>query len=279
MADMSFLPEDYLDKRAQRRTNIICVTLFVVVMGAVIGAYVVSDRQRMEVRSQRDKVNARFTEAAARLEQLDELQKQKDQMLKKARVTGSLLEKLPRSLILSQMVNAMPNTLSLLEVELETTVLKPTGPSPRTSLEKAKADAKSRKAKTAEPEIEVKPLQIKLIVVGVAKTDAEVSQFMSDVKDLPLFSHVNLSFSEEIKMNEAPMRKFKLEIIVNQEIDFRKFEPVMVKRDLKQNPMGSTINIDENGRVVPRPPGAPGGPSSDLIKNASDAPRRSLNKD
>jgi len=283
MADMSFLPEDYLDKRAQRRTNVICVTLFVIVMSAVIGAYVVSDRQRMEVRQHREIVNKRFTEAARRLEQLDELQKQKEQMLKKAKVTGSLLEKLPRSLILSQLVNAMPTTLSLLELELETTVVKPSAPTARTSIEKAKSKRPAaRKGAEAEPEPDVKPVQIKLSVTGVAKTDVEVSQFMTDIKATPLFANVNLGFSEEIKFNDSPMRKFRLEIIVNQDIDFRKFEPVMVKRELKQNPMGSTINIDENGKVVPRVPGGPAGntgANTDLIKNASDNPRRTLKKD
>ena len=278
MADMSFLPEDYLERRAQRRTNIICVTLFVVVMSTVIGAYFVSDQQRTDVRKHRDVVNARFTDAARRLEQLDELYKRKEQMLKKAKVTGSLLEKLPRSLILSQLVNAMPTTLSLLEVELETTVLKPTAAAVRTAMEKAKADAKAKRsaakkgAPAAEPEIEVKPTQIKLIITGVAKTDVEVSQFMADIKNTPIFDNVNLGFSEQVKINEVSMRKFKIEIIVNQEIDFRQFEPVMVKRDLKQNPMGATVNINENGQVVPRLP------RSDLIKNASDT-ASNLNKD
>lgn len=278
MADMSFLPEDYLERRAQRRTNVICVTLFVIVMSTVVGAYFVSDQQRTDVRKHRDVINARFTEAARRLEQLDELYKRKEQMLKKAKVTGSLLEKLPRSLILSQLVNAMPTTLSLLEVELETTVLKPTASAARTALDKAKADSKSKKASTkngapaAEPEIEVKPTQIKLAITGVAKTDVEVSQFMADIKETPLFSNVNLGYSEQVKINEVAMRKFKIEIIVNQEIDFRQFEPVMVKRDLKQNPMGSTVNINEDGQVVPRLP------RNDLIKNASDTASK-LNKD
>ncbi len=278
MADMSFLPEDYLERRAQRRTNVICVTLFVIVMSTVIGAYFVSDQQRTDVRKHRDVINARFTEAARRLEQLDELYKRREQMLKKAKVTGSLLEKLPRSLILSQLVNAMPTTLSLLEVELETTVLKPTASAARTALEKAKADGKVKKAApkkggpASEPEIEVKPTQIRLIITGVAKTDVEVSQFMADIKETPLFSNVNLGYSEQVKINEISMRKFKIEIIVNQGIDFRQFEPVMVKRDLKQNPMGGTVNINENGQVVPRLP------RNDLIRNASDTAGK-LNKD
>ena len=32
MADSNFLPEDYVEKKTQRRTNIISLTLFVVVM-------------------------------------------------------------------------------------------------------------------------------------------------------------------------------------------------------------------------------------------------------
>ena len=37
MSNQTFLPEDYIAHKAERRTNIICVILFVVVMVAVFG--------------------------------------------------------------------------------------------------------------------------------------------------------------------------------------------------------------------------------------------------
>ena len=271
MPDMSFLPEDYLEKRAQRRANVICVTLFVIVVAGVLGAFYVGGRQQSEVKAQLDDVNRRFAEAEQRLIQLDELEKRKAQMMRKAKLTGALLERLPRSLVLSQLINNMPTSVSLLELELETSVVNRSASLARTSLDQAKAKKKNAKAEPDGPEI--KPTQVAVNLVGVATTDVEVAQYMADLKSSPLFLSVNLGFSEEIKINDVAMRKFRIETIVNQDIDLRDYEPVMVKRDLKQNPMGSTINIDENGNVVADKPVVVDNP---LIKNASDNNRKSL---
>ena len=57
--------------------------------------------------------------AAQRIEQFNQLQGQKEKMLRKAKVTSVLIERIPRSVILAELINHMPGTLSLLEfVEL-----------------------------------------------------------------------------------------------------------------------------------------------------------------
>lgn len=267
MTDNSFVPEDYLDKRAARRTNLICVTLFIVVMGAVVGAYFFTDKQRVDVRGELADVNERVAEAGRRLEQLDQLQKSKDQMLRKAKITGTLVERIPRSLLLSQLINNMPTTLSLLELELSTEVIQYKSNAPRTAMDKAKqkADAKSKN----EPDLpDPKATRMTLLITGVARTDVEVAQFMNDLTKLPLFASVNLGFSEEIKIQDEPMRKFKIEAAIEQAIDLERFEPLMVKR-LKQNPMGNTIAIDSEGRFI-----APS--ENPNIKNAADKTRPTL---
>lgn len=272
MPDMSFLPEDYVEKRAQRRANVICVTLFVVVVSGVLGAFYVGGRQQSVVKAQLDEINQRFADAEQRLIQLDELEKRKAQMMRKAKLTGALLERLPRSLVLSQLINNMPTSVSLLELELETSVVKKSSSIQRSALDKHKANTK--KAAEGEADMpEVKPTQVSVNLIGVATTDVDVAQYMTDLKNSPLFLSVNLGFSEEIKINDVSMRKFRIETIINQEIDLRDYEPVMVKRDLKQNPMGSTINIDEHGNVVADKPVVVDNP---LIKNATDTPRKSL---
>ena len=88
MAEMSFLPEDYLERRNQRRTNVISLSLFVVVMSGVIAAFLVTDKKRIEVRAQKQQIDTDFAEAAKRLQQLDQLQERKQQMMRKAKVTA-----------------------------------------------------------------------------------------------------------------------------------------------------------------------------------------------
>ncbi|MDH3583566.1 MAG: hypothetical protein OER86_05060, partial [Phycisphaerae bacterium] len=118
--DMSFLPEDYVEKQIEQRTNLICISLFAVVLIGIIGAYVVTTRHRAEVRQERTKVNNAYADAARRLEQLEELQQSKQQMMRKAQLTATLLEPVPRSFLLADLINRMPSTLSVLEFGLKT---------------------------------------------------------------------------------------------------------------------------------------------------------------
>ena len=121
MADnMSFLPEDYIEKKIARRTNIVCMALFLVVMGGVIGWYFVTSIRGSEVRDLQKQVNASFEEAAQRLEQLEKLQAHKQKMIQKAEVTSVLVERVPRSLVLAELINHMPIQLSLTNLDMDT---------------------------------------------------------------------------------------------------------------------------------------------------------------
>ena len=44
--ELSFLPDDYLERKARRRTNAICAVLFCVVISAIGGAFTVTERSR-----------------------------------------------------------------------------------------------------------------------------------------------------------------------------------------------------------------------------------------
>ena len=55
-----FLPEDYVQERRERRTNLIAVVLFVLVMVGVATAFMVTDRNWNEVREARRTVNTQF---------------------------------------------------------------------------------------------------------------------------------------------------------------------------------------------------------------------------
>ena len=115
----SFLPEDYLDQKAERRTNLISLSLFGVVMVSVFAAFLVTNRQWSQVKTARGAVNEQYAQAAAQIETLNELEEQKNQMLSKARLAAALVERVPRSILLSELINRMPNRLGLVELELK----------------------------------------------------------------------------------------------------------------------------------------------------------------
>ena len=258
----SFLPEDYVEKKTQRRTNVISLALFLVVMVSIIGAFLVTDRQGVERRRLQQQVNTEFEEAARRLEQLEDLQRRKDQMLRKARVTAMLIERVPRSLLFAELINQMPSTLSLLEFEINTKV-KRVKRKAMTALDKAKQAQKGNKQKE---EDEIPPSVVSLRLVGVAPTDVQVAQFMTSLSRSYMFTDVNLAYSEEANLvDDHLMRKFSIDLKLNQLVDVQKLEPTMVQRQLKQNPMGSTIQIDASGQlVVPTDPDQSVMPAGDV---------------
>lgn len=270
----SFLPEDYLEKRRTRRTNVFCLGLFVIVMAGVVAAFMVTDRQRAEVRAHQEQINRDFEKAAAQLERLDELQDRKQRMVQKAKVTSMLIERLPRTLLLSELINNMPPNLSLLELTMETRVL-PKRSSAQTALDQAKLDNAKAGGKPVAPEPEVNPTEVTIYLVGVAPTDVQVAAFMTSLGKTAFFTELNLSFSEETQIENQTMRKFRVEMKVNQDVDVQKIEPLMVRRELKQNPMGSKVVLDPGNApatprtVAPQSP-APQQPSSTPATPVSD---------
>src|SRR5690606_38464020 len=122
--------------------------------------------------------------------------------------------RVPRSIVLAELINNMPETLSLLDFELESKVTQ-SRPAPRTALDKAKAKAKQ----DAEPQIEVKETEVSLRLVGVAPTDVQVAQFMTALGKAELFSDVSLAFSEAVTIDKEPLRKFRIDMQLNQNVD------------------------------------------------------------
>ncbi len=246
----SFLPEDYLQKKIARRTNAICITLFALVMAGVVGAFLVTDRQRAEVRRLQDDVNTSFQDAARRIEQLDQLQVDKKLMLQRRKVAEVLVERVPRSVILAELTNRMPSTLSLLEFNMETKVLR-TAPRPKTSLQReAQKNAKDRDKLKKPDQAEIKPTELTLTLIGVAPTDLEVSQFLAMLNQHELFQNIFLRYSEGTKIDDRQMRKFELELTLNQNIAPHRLDN---NSELPMDPMGDTISINQDGKRVMTP--------------------------
>lgn len=239
----SFLPEDYLEKRAQKRTNFISLTLFVIVMAGVVAAFYVTDQQRREVRDLQSQVNGQFEEAARRLDQFEKLQAQREQMIHKAQVTGTLIERVPRSVLLAELINSMPVNLSLLELNVDTKVLA-RAPAPKSAMERARNTKAKKKDNDAEPaRIQPPETQVEITLIGVAPTDVQVAQFMTSLGHNEMFTDQHLGFSEEAKVKNASMRKFRVGIQIAPGVDVQRHQPKMVKRDSVPNPMSDRMEI------------------------------------
>ncbi len=225
MHHASFLPEDYLAQKAERRTNLICLTLFVVVMIAVFGAFLVTNRQWTHVKRAQEAVNERYRQAAQQIQGLTKLENQREQMLEKAQLAAALVERVPRSILLAGLINRMPDRMTLTEFELQSSQIRKarsTAKKGRGARRASVRRARTRKqAKAKTPKAEAPRYQVKLTMVGTAPTDLEVSRFMSELNDYALLSSVTLDYSEEKEIDGRVMRKFKIHMELDPSADVR----------------------------------------------------------
>src|SRR5437763_12810621 len=92
---LSFLPDDYLERKAQRRTTIFFGVMFAIVLTACLVTSNISKNQTRAVEQQLASIDGDYTEAAKRIEQFQQLQAKQRTMARQAELTSSLLEKVP----------------------------------------------------------------------------------------------------------------------------------------------------------------------------------------
>jgi hypothetical protein len=217
--ELSFLPDDYLERKARRRANAICAILFFVVISAIAGAFTVTERSMREIDDQHAKVTEQYTDAAKRIVQVQQMQEKQRTMAHQAELTASLLEKMPRSFILAEITNDIPTGVSLLDFQLSSTVMSNTAAAaPRTAFEIRQAQVNAAAAPVAgitaaQPRV----YDVLMKISGVASNDVQVAQFIAKLNSAPKFREVNLLFTDEFKIpeTEAKMRKFEIELKLN----------------------------------------------------------------
>lgn len=202
---LSFLPDDYLERKAQTRTNVICATLLLLVMGAAGVAYYLTQRAAESVQVEHAALVEQYEEAAGRIARVQKMQDQQKKLARQAELTASLLEKLPRSLVLAELTNALPAGASLLDLKLSTRKrVKPVAVMPATRLQQRKPAV----AEAPEPE----QVDVKLEITGIAHDDVQVSKLIASLGKARMFRDVNLLVSEEHNDRGEILRRFKLEM-------------------------------------------------------------------
>jgi Tfp pilus assembly protein PilN len=215
---LSFLPDDYLARKAQRRTNVICATLFLIVMGAITAAFMLSERSTHALVQRHDEVDRQYAEAAKRIEQVQEMQEKQRKMAHQAEVTASLLEHVPRSYLLAEFTNSMPAGVSLIDLSMESRVKQaPAAPAAKTAFEQKKAEleAKNKGAAAPAPLPQAKQYDVIIKLTGVARTDVQVAQFINKLSRSTLLKDVNLDIIDQYTVDADTVRKFQLDMRLN----------------------------------------------------------------
>lgn len=216
---LSFLPDDYLDSKRQRRTNVALAVAFVAVLSGIGTGFATVESALREAEAEHADVARQHGEAARRIEQDRLLQDKQRKMNQQAELAASLLEKVPRSVLLAELTNAMPPGVSLLDVIMESKQ-RQSGPAGaargQTQFELKKAAAEGGKPGAKGPAAPVaKVFDVGLKLTGIADNDVQVAQFIAKLNTSKLLRDVNLLISEEHTFNESKMRKFQIELAVD----------------------------------------------------------------
>ncbi len=195
--NLSFLPDDYLENKARRRSNFICGGLFVITAVMITVAFLTSERSLKDVEQQHAKVDKQFSDAARKIEQLQQMQTKQRTMAHEAELTATLLEKVPRSVLLAKVTNCLPGGVSLEDLSLESHVHQADkNTSPQTAFDIKKA-AQAAQAKSGAPDqAQAKVYDVGLKVTGLAPTDLQVAELIRNLNSDGLFKDVNLIVSD-----------------------------------------------------------------------------------
>jgi hypothetical protein len=217
---LSFLPDDYLERKAARRTNAICAILFLLVMSAIGTTFSISERSTKEIdRRYNAKLNE-FTTEAKRISQAEKLQEKQRTMSRQAELSASLLEKVPRSYVLADITNALPPGASLLDFTLDSK--RKNAPAPlapgSTAFEQRKAasarEAQKKEAAGTTPN-DMKLYDVSMRLTGIAQNDMQVAVFIRRLNESKLLKDVNLVITDQFDKDNETLRKFVIECMLD----------------------------------------------------------------
>lgn len=220
--ELSFLPDDYLEKKARRRANAVCGGLAVIVLGVIASTFMYTERAMREVQKRRQAVDTVYTEAARRIEQAHQMRAQQAQVVRRAELAATLLEKVPRSNVLAEFTNKMPAGVSLLDLALESRERAKPAPTGQSAFEQKRAALEGRVIAAA-PEPTLYDVTIKL--TGIATTDVQVAEFIRRLNGSALVRDVNLVISDTHEYQGAPLRRFQIEMMLNPDAEVRPAPP------------------------------------------------------
>ena len=233
MVNINFVPDDYAQSNESRRTNLIYLVLFAVVMTALGGSFVSIKIRQRACRTSEELINARMTEIQEAIKQFEELQAKKREMMETALTTAELLEPVPRSILLASLTNNLPPGVSLSQVNLIQKQTKRSTAAANTSKYKAAQAQKTvsqsngsqqaSKAQNSESENPEKLLETHIDIVGIAPSDLQVANYIERLSNSSLLDNVALVESKEYKLlDSSTLRQFKLSAMLRKNIHLTK---------------------------------------------------------
>jgi len=217
MANINFVPDDYVQNNESRRTNIMYLVLFGVVMIALCGSFMTIKIRQRACGIKEKLVNTKMGKIQESIKQFEELQTKRGEMMRTALTTSGLIEPVPRSVLLASLTNNLPQGVSLLKLSL---VQKNSGGLPYQNTTTKYKATKTQKAGENNPQVsQEKLLDTNIDIEGMAPSDLQVADYIERLSNSILLDNVALVESKEDKAKDGTTyRHFELTATLKKEI-------------------------------------------------------------
>ncbi len=218
----SFLPADYIQRKAEIRNNLIVLSLFALVMMGVGGAFYMTNKAKVNLGQEFTSLREQCEAESKQIEALKKLQEQRAVMMEKAEITAALLEPVPRWAVLSELRYRMPDTIRLDTFEMKGNRNGGGGsglnmPKIKTLVDSAAGAPVESRAKVVAPSF-----SYEVVINGAAEENNDVADYLTSLKASPLLQDVELTFIKEQKENKKILRRFEITAALKGEVDREK---------------------------------------------------------
>ncbi len=233
MANINFVPDDYVQGNESRRANLMCLVLFSVTMAALVGTFMMLKIRQRACTTEEQLVNAKMTKMQESIKKFEDLQMKRKEMMRTALTTAELIEPVPRSVLLASLTNNLPAGVSLSKLEL---IQKepPKGSVDRTrnKYQATPAPAGVEASPSASAE---KSLETHMQIEGIAPSDLQVAAYIEHLSTSVLLGDVALVESQEKKVGQIPFRQFKLTAMLAKEVHLTKDDIDQIRAKAEQS--------------------------------------------
>ena len=233
MANINFVPDDYVQNNESRKTNLMYLVLFGVVMIALCSSFMTIKIRQRACGIKEKLVTTKMSQIQEAIKQFEELQSKRGAMMRTALTTAELLEPVPRSVLLASLTNNLPQGVSLLKVSL---VQKEPKQTSRVAPMSKYQAAQAKKAAAAKDKVsQEKLLETHIDIEGIAPSDLQVAAYIERLINSSLLDNIALVESKEHKVEDSTtFRRFKLTAMLRKDVHLTK-EDVKRIRDRAEN--------------------------------------------
>lgn len=211
----SFLPTDYVRGKGQARASMFAILLFVLVLAGVIGAFFVNHQRWSRVREEQKVVAASFKEETAKIEQLKVLEDQRVVLTDKAEIVTALKDRVPRSVLMGEIVRGIGGGITLTEIGLEGDRVRPPAPAPTPGNGAVKSIGVSGVGNAKDqapvaPKIHPPKFVFSIAVDGLSEENDDIADYLASLKSSPLLKSVELQYINSTLIDGVDFRKFRI---------------------------------------------------------------------